>query len=121
MNLESLPPGIIPVVAVLVAAIVGVILWRLFKLAMKVVAFVVFLTILTGVVLWWQPGLIGIGRSVVEDQVGPLPSVEEAMKGAVDDAVDRASDEVKKRAKAEADKAIDDAVEKAKRDATGTP
>ena len=101
--LESLPPSIIPVVAVLAAAIVGVVLWRLFKLAMKLVVFVVFLIVVAGAVVWWQPGLVGIGRSVVEDHLGePLPNV--------DDISQRARDEVGRRAKDEAADIVDDAI-----------
>jgi len=79
MNIDSIPPSAIPVVTAIIAGVIGLLLWRLFKLAMKVVAFIVFLIVLGGVVAWWQPGLVGLGKDVVEGQLGgPLPTADEA-------------------------------------------
>jgi hypothetical protein len=79
MSLDAMPPSAIPVVTTIVAGVIGILLWRLFKLAMKVVAFIVFLIVLGGVIAWWQPGLVGLGKDVVESQLGaPLPTREQA-------------------------------------------
>jgi hypothetical protein len=79
MSFEAIPPAALPVISAIAAGVIGLLLWRLFKLALKVVAFVVFLILLGGVTAWWQPGLVGLGKEVVERQMGaPLPTVDQA-------------------------------------------
>ena len=79
MSFEAIPPAAIPVISAIAAGVIGLLLWRLFKLALKVVAFVVFLILLGGVTAWWQPGLVGLGKEVEERQMGaPLPTVDQA-------------------------------------------
>jgi hypothetical protein len=98
---ESLPAGAMPFIAAVVAGVIGFMLWRLFQLALKVVAFVVFLIVMVGVFAWWQPGLFGLGKEVVQEQV--LPGVDQATR------------ELQQRAKEAAKEAVKDAV----RDAVG--
>lgn len=50
---DSLPPALVPVVVAVAAAVIGGILWRLFKLALKLVAIVVF-TLIGGALLLWK-------------------------------------------------------------------
>jgi hypothetical protein len=90
---ESLPPGAIPFVSAVVAGVIGFILWRLFKLALKVVAFITFLIVILGVFAWWQPELFGFGKQVVEEQV--LPGVDEATRELQQKAKDAAKEAVK--------------------------
>jgi hypothetical protein len=99
--LESLPPGAMPFIAAVVAGVIGFILWRIFQLALKVVAFVVFLIVLVGMFAWWQPELFGLGKQVVQEKV--LPGVDEATR------------DLQQKAKEAAKEAVKDAV----RDAVG--
>lgn len=94
--LQSIPPALVPVVVAVVASVIGALLWRLFKLALQVVAFIVFLLICVGMLAWWQPELFGLGKQVVEERLGPV----------VEDAKARAAEEVKKELKKELDKEL---------------
>lgn len=80
MSLESFPPGAMPFIAAVVAGVIGYLLWRIFQVALKIVAFIVFVIVMVGVFAWWQPELFGFGKQVIEDQMGPLPTVDEAAK-----------------------------------------
>ena len=46
MSFEAIPPAAIPAISAIAGGVVGLLLWRLVKLALKVVAFVVFLILL---------------------------------------------------------------------------
>lgn len=56
--LAALPPGVAPVAVVLVAVGMGMVAWRLFRLALRVVFFVVFVVVIAGVALWLDPGSV---------------------------------------------------------------
>ncbi len=96
---EQLPPAMVPVVVAVVASVIGALLWRLFKMALQVVAFIVFLIICAGLFAWWQPEVFGLGRRVVEGQLGPLPTADDARK--------HVRDRVESEARASVDETID--------------
>jgi len=77
---QQLPPAMVPVVVAIVASVIGALLWRLFKMALQVVAFIVFLIVCGGLLAWWQPAVFGFGKRVVEEQLGPLPTTDDARK-----------------------------------------
>jgi hypothetical protein len=52
---DGMPSALVPVVGVVVATLVGAVLWRLFKLALKLVFVVVALLVLASVVVWQRP------------------------------------------------------------------
>ncbi len=58
MSVEGLPPAVVLVVAVVGGTLVGALLWRLFKVALKLVFFVVFVVVATVVLAWNQPVLL---------------------------------------------------------------
>ncbi len=69
----------VPVVVAVIAGVIGALLWRLFKVALQVVVFVVFMIVCVGVLAWSQPELFGRGKRVVEDQFGStFPDVNDA-------------------------------------------
>ena len=102
--LEALPAGAMPFLAAVVAGVIGFILWRLFQLALKVVAFIAFCIVMVGVFAWWQPELFGLGKQVVEQQV--LPGVDQATR----DIQQRAREAAKAAAKDAVNRAVNDAV-----------
>lgn len=96
---QQLPPAIVPVVVAIVASVIGALLWRLFKMALQIVAFIVFLIVCVGLLAWWHPAVFGFGKQVVEEQLGPLPTTEDArkqVKDRVDSEAQRVVDEQKK-------------------------
>lgn len=96
MSFEAIPPAALPVISAIIAGVIGLLLWRLFKLALKVVVFVVFLILLGGAIAWWQPGLVGLGKGVVERQMGArLPTVDQASRHVQD----RLEESAKKKAR----------------------
>ena len=97
--LEALPAGAMPFLAAVVAGVIGFILWRLFQLALKVVAFIAFCIVMVGVFAWWQPELFGLGKQV-------LPGVDQATR----DIQQRAREAAKAAAKDAVNRAVNDAV-----------
>jgi len=95
--LEQIPASVAPFAAAVVAGVIGAILWRLFKLALKVVMFIVFCIVMLGVFAWWQPELFGIGKAAVEQGLGT--TVDEAAKDLEKNAKDKAKDTAKDLAK----------------------
>lgn len=91
--LESVPPGAIPFLSAVVAGVIGYLLWRVFKLAMKVVALVAFVIVMAGVFAWWQPELFGLGKDIVQDTV--LPGIDNATRDLQEKARDAATEAVK--------------------------
>ena len=74
---EQLPPAMVPVVVAVVASVIGALLWRIFKMALQIVAFIVFLIVCVGMLAYWQPELFGMGKRAVEEQLGSsLPDVD---------------------------------------------
>ncbi|MBM4281826.1 MAG: hypothetical protein FJ137_14075 [Deltaproteobacteria bacterium] len=62
---EGLPSALMPVVGVVVATLVGAVLWRLFKLALKLVFLVVAVLVLASVIVWKRPDLAGAADSAL--------------------------------------------------------
>jgi hypothetical protein len=57
VSLAELPPALVPVIVVVVATLVGAVLWRLFRIALKVVFAFVFFFVVVAVLGWNRPDL----------------------------------------------------------------